>query len=53
MKTKRTSVNGLAMAIGILAVTAGILILVWPDLVRWLIGFALIGWGVLTLVDRR
>ncbi len=53
MKTKRTSGIEVAIATGILAVVAGILVLVWPELVRWFIGFALIGWGLLSIVSRR
>jgi uncharacterized membrane protein HdeD (DUF308 family) len=51
MSTKSVSVSGMAM--GILAVVAGILVLIWPELLRWIIGIFLIVWGVLAIIDRR
>jgi len=41
------------VVIGIIAIVAGILILVWPDLVRWIIGIFLIVWGVLTFLGKK
>jgi uncharacterized membrane protein HdeD (DUF308 family) len=51
MSTKSISVSGVAM--GILAVVAGLLVLIWPELVRWIIGIFLIVWGVLAITNRR
>ncbi|MCX6003023.1 MAG: DUF3096 domain-containing protein [Chloroflexi bacterium] len=51
MNTKSILVSG--VAVGILAVVAGLLVLIWPELVRWVIGIFLIVWGVLTIVNRR
>lgn len=41
------------VTIGIIGIVAGILILVFPDLVRWIIGIFLIVWGIVTLVGKR
>ncbi len=51
MNTKSISVSGMAM--GILAIIAGLLVLIWPELVRWIIGIFLIVWGVLAIINRR
>jgi uncharacterized protein len=51
MNTRNLSISGLAM--GILAVIAGLLVLIWPELVRWIIGIFLIVWGVLAIVNRK
>jgi uncharacterized membrane protein HdeD (DUF308 family) len=51
MNTKSISIGGVAM--GILAVVAGLLVLIWPELVRWIIGIFLIIWGVLTIINRK
>ena len=51
MNTKSLSVSGVAM--GILAVVAGLLVLIWPELVRWIIGIFLIVWGVLAITNKR
>jgi uncharacterized membrane protein HdeD (DUF308 family) len=51
MSTKSISVSGVAM--GILAVVAGLLVLIWPELVRWIIGIFLIVWGILAIINRR
>ncbi|MBN2240663.1 MAG: DUF3096 domain-containing protein [Dehalococcoidales bacterium] len=37
----------------ILAIIAGLLVIVWPELVRWVIGIFLIIWGVLALINRK
>ncbi len=37
----------------LVALIAGILILIWPDLLRWVIGILLILVGVLGLMGRR
>jgi hypothetical protein len=41
-----------AMA-GLLAIVAGVLVLIWPDLIRWIIGVFLIVWGALTLLSKK
>ena len=51
MNTKSLSVSGVAM--GILAVVAGLLVLIWPELVRWIIGIFLIVWGVLAIINKK
>ena len=51
MKLKSISMSG--VIIGIVAIVAGLLVLIWPDLVRWIIGIFLIVWGVLTLINRK
>ena len=50
MNTKSISISGVAM--GILAVVAGLLVLIWPELVRWIIGIFFIVWGILTVLNR-
>jgi len=42
------AVSGLVM--GILAVIAGVLVLIWPEFVRWIIGIFLIVWGILAII---
>jgi len=42
-----------SIIMGILAIVAGLLVLLWPDLVRWVIGIFLIVWGVLAIIDKR
>lgn len=49
--TKKISISGLAM--GILAVLAGILVLVFHDSVQWIVGTFLIVWGILAIIDKR
>ncbi len=51
MNTKSISTSGAAM--GILAVVAGLLVLIWPELVRWIIGIFLIVCGLLAIMNRR
>ncbi len=51
MDTKNISISGVAM--GVLALVAGILVLIFPELVRWIIGIFLIVWGVLAIMNRR
>jgi len=48
----KNSISITWVAMGILAVVAGILVLVWPDFVRWIIGIFLIVWGVLAIINR-
>jgi len=41
-----------SILMGILAIVAGLLVLIWPDLVRWVIGIFLIVWGVLDVIGK-
>jgi cytochrome c biogenesis protein CcdA len=41
------------MTMAILAIIAGVLVLVWPDLMRWIVGIFLIVWGLLTLLGKK
>ena len=41
------------MAIGIIAVVAGILILAFPDLLRWIVGIFLIVWGIIAILGKK
>ena len=41
-----------SIIMGILAIVAGLLVLLWPDLVRWVIGIFLIVWGVLAIIGK-
>ena len=51
MNTKSISISGVVM--GIIAIVAGLLVLIWPELVRWIIGIFLIVWGVLAIVNKK
>jgi len=51
MKTKGILVSGVVM--GIIATVAGVLVLIWPELVRWIIGIFLIVWGVLAIINKK
>ncbi len=37
---------------GIIAIVAGILILVWPAILAWVVGIFLIVWGILSILGR-
>ena len=50
MAKKSITISGVIM--GILAIVAGILILVWPTFVQWILGIFLIVWGVLAIIKR-
>jgi cytochrome c biogenesis protein CcdA len=41
------------VVIGILAIVAGLLILAFPELLRWVVGIFLIVWGILTLLGKK
>ena len=41
-----------SIIMGILAIVAGLLVLIWPEFVRWVIGIFLIVWGVLAVIDK-
>ena len=51
MSTKSISTGGVVM--GVIAIAAGLLVLIWPELVRWIIGIFLIVWGVLALINKK
>jgi uncharacterized membrane protein HdeD (DUF308 family) len=51
MNTKSILKSGVVM--GIIAIVAGVLVLIWPELVRWIIGIFLIVWGVLALINKK
>ena len=51
MDTKSISVSGVAL--GILSIVAGLLVLVRPELVRWIIGIFLIVWGILAVMNKK
>ncbi len=38
---------------GIIMIIVGILVLVWPDLIRWTLGIGIIVVGVLNLIGER
>ncbi len=38
---------------GIVMIIVGILVLVWPDLIRWTIGIGIIVVGILNLMGKR
>jgi uncharacterized membrane protein HdeD (DUF308 family) len=40
-------------ALAIIAIVAGVLIILFPFLVVWIVGIFLIVWGILALVGRR
>ena len=41
-----------SILMGILAIVAGLLVLILPDLVRWVIGIFLIVWGVVAVIGK-
>ena len=41
------------MVLGVIAIVAGLLILVFPDLLRWIVGIFLIVWGILTMLGKK
>ena len=47
-----SNVSAMKIALGALAVIVGILIIVWGDFARWVIGGFFIVWGVLTLLNK-
>jgi uncharacterized membrane protein HdeD (DUF308 family) len=47
---KSITISGTTM--GVLAIVAGILILIWPSFVQWILGIFLIVWGVLALINK-
>ncbi len=41
------------LLMGILAIVAGVLVIIWPDLIRWIIGIFLIVWGIMTVLGKK
>ena len=41
------------VAMGVIAIVAGIIVLVWPAIIAWIIGIFLIVYGILLLLGRR
>jgi len=41
------------MVIGIIAIVAGIIILIWPAIIAWIIGIFLIVYGILILLGKK
>ena len=41
------------MLMGIIAIVAGIIVLIWPGIVAWVIGIFLIVYGVLILLGKK
>ena len=41
------------IVIGIIAIVAGLLILIFPELLRWVIGIFLIIWGIFTMLGKK
>ena len=37
---------------GIIAIVAGILVLVWPGILTWVVGIFLIVWGILAILGK-
>jgi uncharacterized membrane protein HdeD (DUF308 family) len=42
-----------ALMVGVLAIVAGILVLIWPEILRWVIGLFLLVWGILTVMEKK
>jgi len=41
------------MVMGIIAIVAGIIVLIWPGIIAWVIGIFLIVYGVLILLGKK
>ena len=41
------------MVLGVIAIVAGLLILVLPHLLIWIVGIFLIVWGMLTMLGKK
>ena len=41
------------MVMGILAIVAGIIVLIWPAIIQWVIGIFLIVYGILILLGKK
>lgn len=50
MAKRNLTISSTVMAI--LAIIAGILVLFWFDVARWVLGIFLIVWGILALINK-
>ncbi|MFC1871666.1 hypothetical protein ACFLYF_04625 [Chloroflexota bacterium] len=41
------------MFMGIIAIVAGIIVLIWPAIIAWVIGIFLIVYGILLLLGKK
>ena len=41
------------IVMGVIAIVAGLLILLIPDLLRWIVGILLIVWGIFTMLGKK
>ena len=41
------------MVMGIIAIVAGIIVLIWPAIIAWVIGIFLIVYGILLLLGKK
>ncbi len=41
------------IVMGVIAIVAGLLILLFPDLLRWIVGTLLIVWGIFTILGKK
>ena len=41
------------MVLGVIAIVAGLLILICPHLLGWIVGIFLIVWGILTMLGKK
>jgi len=41
------------MVMGIIAIVAGIIVLIWPAIIAWVIGIFLIVYGILMLLGKK
>ncbi len=41
------------MFMGIIAIVAGIIVLIWPAIISWVIGIFLIVYGILILLGKK
>jgi len=41
------------IVLGVIAIVAGLLILIFPHLLAWIIGIFLIVWGILTMLGKK
>lgn len=41
------------VVMGIIAIVAGIIVLIWPDIIAWVIGIFLIVYGLLLILGKK
>jgi uncharacterized membrane protein HdeD (DUF308 family) len=41
------------IVLGVIAIVAGLLILIFPHLLGWIVGIFLIVWGILTMLGKK